>query len=76
MFIGLIGRVKQLLEDKPWWNTLFVGGATLLSALVLTAREQNAEFMYFVFMLIPSFAGVGSLYGVLIGILDHRSVTR
>lgn len=76
LFIALIGRVKELLEDKPWWNALLVAGMTLFSALVLTARARDGDFEYFIVMLIPSFAAIGSLYVALIGILDHRSATR
>lgn len=65
LVLGLAGVVKDKLEDQPWWHTLIVVVATLLSTLALTVKVSQpypAQIGLAVFMLIPSFACIALLY--------------
>jgi UDP-N-acetylmuramyl pentapeptide phosphotransferase/UDP-N-acetylglucosamine-1-phosphate transferase len=63
--LGLVGMVKDKLADQPWWHTLIVVVATLLSSVALTvnvSRPYPAEIGLAVFMLVPSFVCIAFLY--------------
>jgi uncharacterized membrane protein YhaH (DUF805 family) len=67
IFFAVAGVVKKRLEERPWWHTLLVAIATLVSSTVLTARQRDSEFLSFVFFAIPCFTGVALLYLALFG---------
>jgi hypothetical protein len=61
------GKVKDTLEDQHWWHTLALVVATFLAALLLSAAlyadvAYPVEPGFVIFMLIPSFVGIGLLY--------------
>lgn len=65
IFFIIAGMVKDKLANQPWWHTLIVLVATLLSSVALTVKVSHpyqAEIGLIVFMLIPSFAGIALLY--------------
>jgi hypothetical protein len=70
IIIGIAGKVKDTLADQPRWHTFAVMVATVLAALLssgaLNARYEKVghpvEWGTVVFMLVPSFVGIGLLY--------------
>lgn len=75
IFFSIAGAAKDTLEDQPWWHTLIVILATLLSSVALAVKVSQpypAEFMLVVFMLIPSFACIALLYLAVIKLVQIK----
>jgi hypothetical protein len=73
--IAIAAAVKDRLKDQPWWHTLLVVGATLLSSVALTVRVSQpyrAEIGLMMFMLIPSVVGIGILYLTIVSLVQGK----
>ena len=70
MAIAIAVAVKDTLRDQPGWHTWMVVAATLATAALLSerlSRPYPAEGGLIAFMLIPSVAGIGLLYLLIVG---------
>ncbi len=70
----IAAAVKDKLKDQPWWHTVIVVAATLLSSVALTAQisPYPGETGLMVFMLIPCFAVVALLYLAIMGLVKKK----